>query len=119
MRQLWRQETVQEVVRQIQLHSSAGDRVLSWWEGYPPLSDRPGFIGVGFCGIEYFEATCKTLFEKGPRRVSRQELYDAFGNDWEMESLQPTRFAVNPKFTEATFSEGGPKAWFAIVQRRA
>ena len=56
---------------------------------------------------------------EGPRRVSRQELYDAFGNDWEMESLQPARFAVNPKFTEATFSEGGPKAWFAIVRRRA
>lgn len=28
------------------------------------------FIGVGFCGLEVFEDTCKTLFEKGPRRVS-------------------------------------------------
>ena len=28
------------------------------------------FIGVGFCGLEVFEDTCKTLFDKGPRRVS-------------------------------------------------
>jgi hypothetical protein len=54
----------------------------------------------------------------GPRRVSRQELYDAFADGWEVESLQPARFAVNPKFTGATFSEGGPKAWFAIVRRK-
>jgi SAM-dependent methyltransferase len=53
----------------------------------------------------------------GPRRVSRQELLDAFAEGWEVESLQPTRFALNPKFTGATFSEGGPKAWFAVVRR--
>jgi 3-oxoacyl-[acyl-carrier-protein] synthase II len=35
------------------------------------VRDRIGtFIGVGFCGIEYFEDTCKTLFEKGPRRIT-------------------------------------------------
>ncbi|MFO0695532.1 MAG: beta-ketoacyl-ACP synthase II [Polyangiales bacterium] len=28
------------------------------------------FIGVGFCGLEYLENTAKTLFEKGPSRVS-------------------------------------------------
>lgn len=28
------------------------------------------FIGVGFCGIEYFEETARRLFEKGPRRIS-------------------------------------------------
>jgi len=28
------------------------------------------FIGVGFCGIEYFEETARKLFEKGPRRIS-------------------------------------------------
>jgi SAM-dependent methyltransferase len=55
---------------------------------------------------------------EGPRRVSRQELLDAFAEGWQVESLQPTRFAVNPKFTGATFSEGGPKAWFAIVRRK-
>jgi len=55
--------------------------------------------------------------DHGPRRVSRQELLDAFAEGWRVESLQPARFAVNPKFTEATFSEGGPKAWFAVVRR--
>ncbi len=28
------------------------------------------FIGVGFCGLDVLEDTCRTLFEKGPRRVS-------------------------------------------------
>ena len=55
---------------------------------------------------------------EGPRRVSRQELYDAFNNGWDVESLQPTRFDVNPEFTEVKFSEGGPKAWFATVRRK-
>ena len=55
---------------------------------------------------------------EGPRRVSRQELYDAFADGWEVESIQPARFDVNPEFTEARFSEGGPKAWFAVVCRK-
>lgn len=54
----------------------------------------------------------------GPRRVSRQELYEAFADGWEVESVQAARFAINPKFTGATFSEGGPQAWFAIVRRK-
>jgi SAM-dependent methyltransferase len=55
----------------------------------------------------------------GPRRVSRQELYDAFAEGWDVESVEPTQFDVNPEFTEVTFSEGGPKAWFAVVRREA
>ena len=54
---------------------------------------------------------------EGPRRVSRQELYDAFADGWEVESVQPARFEVNPEFTEVAFSEGGPKAWLAVVRR--
>jgi hypothetical protein len=54
---------------------------------------------------------------EGPRRVSRQELYGAFADGWEVESVQPCRVEVNPEFTEVTFSEGGPKAWFAVVRR--
>ena len=53
----------------------------------------------------------------GPRRVSRQELYDAFADGWDVESVQPVRFEVNPEFTEISFSEGGPKAWFAVIRR--
>jgi cyclopropane fatty-acyl-phospholipid synthase-like methyltransferase len=54
----------------------------------------------------------------GARRVSRQELYDAFADGWEVESVQAARFEVNPAFTDVTFSEGGPKAWFAVVRRK-
>jgi 3-oxoacyl-[acyl-carrier-protein] synthase II len=42
--------------------------------GFDPTDEekeRVGtFIGVGFCGLEVFEDTCKTLVDKGPRRVS-------------------------------------------------
>jgi SAM-dependent methyltransferase len=55
----------------------------------------------------------------GPRRVSRQELYDAFADGWEVESVEPVRGEVNPEFKEAPFSEGGPKAYFAIIRRKA
>lgn len=53
-------------------------------------------------------------------RVSRQELYDAFADGWEVESVQPVRYELNPEytFTDVTFSEGGAKGWFAIVRRK-
>jgi SAM-dependent methyltransferase len=55
---------------------------------------------------------------EGPRRVSRQELHDAFKSGWNIESIEAARVEVNPMFTEANFSEGGPKAWFAIIRRQ-
>jgi cyclopropane fatty-acyl-phospholipid synthase-like methyltransferase len=55
----------------------------------------------------------------GPRRVSRQELTDAFADGWVVESIRPARFETNPEFTAFQFSEGGPKAWFAVVRRAA
>jgi cyclopropane fatty-acyl-phospholipid synthase-like methyltransferase len=55
---------------------------------------------------------------EGPRRVSRQELYDAFADGWEVESVQPVRCEIHPEFTEVKFSDGGPKMWFAVVRRR-
>jgi hypothetical protein len=56
---------------------------------------------------------------EGPRRVSRQELYDAFADGWEVESVQPVQIEINPEFTEVQFSEGGPKAWLAVIRRKA
>ncbi|MCI0685112.1 MAG: class I SAM-dependent methyltransferase [Gemmataceae bacterium] len=53
----------------------------------------------------------------GPRRVSRQELHDAFAGGWEVESVEPARIETNPEFTDIKFSEGGPKAWFAVIRR--
>src|SRR5262249_17660484 len=55
---------------------------------------------------------------EGPRRVSRQELSDAFADGWEIESLQPAQCEVRPDFTEVQFSEGGPKVWFAVIRRQ-
>jgi cyclopropane fatty-acyl-phospholipid synthase-like methyltransferase len=55
---------------------------------------------------------------QGPRRVSRQELYDAFADGWEVESVQPVQIEINLEFTEVKFSAGGPKAWFAVVRRK-
>lgn len=53
----------------------------------------------------------------GPRRVPRTELEEAFADGWSIESIEPTRFEVRPDFTDLTFSEGGPKAWFAVIRR--
>jgi len=56
---------------------------------------------------------------QGPRRVSRQELHDAFGQGWVMESVEASRYEVRPDLKDLTFSEGGPRARFAVVRRVA
>ncbi len=55
--------------------------------------------------------------EAGPRRVSKSELTTAFANGWKIESIAPQRFQAIPEFKNM-FSDGGPKAWFVIVQRQ-
>lgn len=55
---------------------------------------------------------------RGPRRVSRQEIYDAFAGGWEIESIQRSRFELIPEAMGTWFSEGGAKSWFAIIQRK-
>jgi hypothetical protein len=50
--------------------------------------------------------------------VSQQELYDAFADGWEVESIQPARCEIHPEFTEVQFSEGGPKMWSAVIRRQ-
>lgn len=54
---------------------------------------------------------------QGPRRVRKQELLDAFNHRWDIESIQPARFEVIPNLKDIQFSEGGPKAWFAVIRR--
>jgi cyclopropane fatty-acyl-phospholipid synthase-like methyltransferase len=53
----------------------------------------------------------------GPRRISKQELSEAFANGWTIESVTPISFETNPNFKGAHFSPGGPKAWFVVVRR--
>jgi cyclopropane fatty-acyl-phospholipid synthase-like methyltransferase len=54
---------------------------------------------------------------RGSRRVSKKELHNAFAQDWNMESVKPSRFEVRPDLKDVSFSKGGPKAWFAVVRR--
>jgi cyclopropane fatty-acyl-phospholipid synthase-like methyltransferase len=52
----------------------------------------------------------------GPRRVKKQELHEAFGEGWEIESIELTRFEVRPE-TRALFAGEEPKAWFMVARR--
>ncbi len=64
---------LREAARFIQLAIAASAQAIedAGFEPTEEQKERVGtFIGVGFCGLEVFEDTCKTLFEKGPRRVS-------------------------------------------------
>jgi cyclopropane fatty-acyl-phospholipid synthase-like methyltransferase len=54
---------------------------------------------------------------QGPRRVSKQELHDAFAQGWSIEAIEPVRLEIRPDFKDVTFSEGGPKAWLAVIRR--
>ncbi len=54
---------------------------------------------------------------QGPRRVSAQEIRDAFADGWSIESVVPSRYEVRADFDEMRFSEGGPKAWFVVVRK--
>jgi cyclopropane fatty-acyl-phospholipid synthase-like methyltransferase len=56
---------------------------------------------------------------QGPRRVSQKELHDAFAKGWVVESIEPSRYEVRPHLKDLSFSEGGPKAWFAVIRRVA
>jgi SAM-dependent methyltransferase len=55
---------------------------------------------------------------QGPRRVSKKELHDAFAQGWAIESIEPERYEVRPDLKDLAFSEGGPKAWLAVIRRQ-
>jgi SAM-dependent methyltransferase len=55
---------------------------------------------------------------EGPRRVSRQELDDAFAEGWKIECVRRAQCDVRPDFTEVSFSKGGPKVLFAVIRRQ-
>lgn len=54
---------------------------------------------------------------QGPRRISKKQLFDAFANNWSIESIEPVRFEVIPNLKDLSFSPGGPKAWFTVIRR--
>ncbi len=54
---------------------------------------------------------------QGPRRVSKKEIHDAFGEAWKVESIEESRFETRPDLKDFAFSEGGPKAWLVLERR--
>ncbi|MBM4067761.1 MAG: class I SAM-dependent methyltransferase [Planctomycetes bacterium] len=54
--------------------------------------------------------------EQGPRRVSENEIREAFAEGWTLDRIEPTRFEVRPDLKDIRFSDGGPKAWFVVVR---
>lgn len=54
--------------------------------------------------------------DDGPRRIRQDEIRAAFADGWTIESITPSQFEPNPE-SEKKFSEGGPKAWFAVIRR--
>lgn len=64
---------VREMGRFIHLALGAAEQAVKSAGFEPSEQERERvatIIGVGFCGIEYFEATHSTLLEKGPKRVT-------------------------------------------------
>jgi cyclopropane fatty-acyl-phospholipid synthase-like methyltransferase len=54
---------------------------------------------------------------EGPRRVSQQEIRDAFQEGWSVQRIEPTQFESIPRPDGLKFGPGGPKAWLATVER--
>ncbi len=54
---------------------------------------------------------------QGPRRVTQQELRDAFREGWEVAEIRPARFQTTDHPEAHTFTPGGPRAWLAKIQR--
>ncbi len=56
---------------------------------------------------------------QGPRRVSQREIRAVFDDAWTVEDIRARRADVRQDLEDVSFSEGGPKVWFAIVGRKS
>jgi SAM-dependent methyltransferase len=56
---------------------------------------------------------------QGPRRISQEEIRDAFDAAWKVEEIRARRADVRQDLEDVSFSEGGPKVWFAIISRNS
>ena len=54
---------------------------------------------------------------QGPRRVSSEEIHDAFAHRWKVEKIERSRYEVRPDPNDVSFKDGGPKAWFVVAKR--
>jgi cyclopropane fatty-acyl-phospholipid synthase-like methyltransferase len=55
---------------------------------------------------------------EGPRRVSQQEIHDAFRKGWVLESITAMQFDVVPDLEGFEFSPGGPHGWFVVAKKK-
>jgi cyclopropane fatty-acyl-phospholipid synthase-like methyltransferase len=55
--------------------------------------------------------------DQGPRRVTQQEIRDAFNSGWRVQSIKAERFEASDVPGAPAFSPGGPKAWLATIVR--
>jgi SAM-dependent methyltransferase len=54
---------------------------------------------------------------EGPRRITQDEIRDAFQKGWKVKQIEPTRFESVQVPGRMVVSPGGPKAWLATIQR--
>ncbi len=54
---------------------------------------------------------------EGPRRITQQEIRDAFQDVWKVKQIVPTRFESAELPGRMAVSPGGPKAWLATIER--
>ena len=57
--------------------------------------------------------------KQGPRRISQREIREAFDDGWTVEEIRARRADVRADMEDISFSEGGPKVWFAIIRRNS
>jgi SAM-dependent methyltransferase len=72
---------------------------------------RPGGVGFLLCFSDQEPPG------QGPRRVSREEIGSAFGEWWDVASIEETRFRAIDAPEAPRFSPGGPRAYLITVQR--
>lgn len=83
--------------------------------------DRPRYVR-SLAGVLRDGGTCYLMCfsdrqpgTEGPRRVSQDELRAAFGAGWQVVSIAPDTFDINP---HAAFEGTSMQAWLATIRRR-
>ena len=103
---------LREVARFIQFAMAASSQAIADanFEPTDEQKERVGtFIGVGFCGLEVMEETCRVLFNKGPKRVSPYFIPSVISN------LAPGQVSIEygfkgPSFTHTSACASGAHA---------
>jgi cyclopropane fatty-acyl-phospholipid synthase-like methyltransferase len=55
---------------------------------------------------------------EGPRRISRQEITDAFRDGWTVKAIRESKFETVTYSGGPKFSPGGPQAWLVTAARK-